>query len=74
MLTGESLLDLVPVRPKVVLKVPVQPNTDEVNHHMLTHVPFAPWCQDCVAGRAHGLPHEPIQDKNMSEFEVHLLR
>ena len=54
---GEELMDLAKPRLPALLKVPVKPSMDEVSRHMLTHVPFAPWCQDCVAGRSRGVPH-----------------
>ena len=61
--TGSDVLDLVAKRIPVVLKVPVKPGLDEVSRHMISHTPFAPWCQDCVAGRSRGIPHKAIIDK-----------
>ena len=32
------------------LTCPTEPTEDEKQRHCLTHVPFAPWCEQCVAG------------------------
>ena len=53
-----------------MLKVLVKPGLDEVSRHMISHTPFASWCQDCVAGRSRGIPHKAILDKKMKEFEI----
>jgi hypothetical protein len=36
---------------------PGQPTRDERAAHELTHLPFRPWCADCVAGKAADDPH-----------------
>ena len=36
---------------------PGQPTPQERADHELTHLPFRPWCADCVAGRAPDDPH-----------------
>ena len=36
---------------------PGQPSRAEVARHRLTHLPFRPWCPDCVRGRAPDNPH-----------------
>jgi hypothetical protein len=36
---------------------PGQPTREERARHDLTHLPFRPWCADCVAGRAADDPH-----------------
>jgi hypothetical protein len=36
---------------------PGQPTRREIEQHELTHLPFRPWCIDCVAGRAADDPH-----------------
>ena len=34
------------------LPVPERPSEEAVARHQLTHMPYAAWCHDCVAGRA----------------------
>ena len=68
--SGGDMMELAIPKPVTALKVPVKPGTDEVFRHCLTHSPFAPWCQDCVAGRSRGMQHHPIQDRKIEEFEV----
>ena len=40
-----------------------KPRAEEVRRHVLTHVPYQPWCGVCVAGRGLAQPHrrtEPV--------------
>ena len=37
--------------------VPTMPSQEEVEAHMLTHVPYRSWCKHCVRGKAKGKPH-----------------
>ena len=37
--------------------VPTMPSQEEVEAHMLTHVPYRSWCKHCVKGKAKGKPH-----------------
>ena len=39
---------------------PGQPTREERAMHELTHLPFRPWCADCVAGRAANDPHRRL--------------
>ena len=39
-------------REAIALPVPKLPSKMEQEMHNLTHIPFAPWCQCCVATRA----------------------
>jgi hypothetical protein len=39
---------------------PGQPTVAEVAAHELTHLPFRPWCPDCVSGRAADDPHRRV--------------
>ena len=34
-----------------VRRAPNQPSEKELEDHMVTHVPFRPWCPFCVAGK-----------------------
>ena len=45
-----------PVTPKI-LHDPVQPSEVERVHHMVNHLPPAPWCELCVTGRGKHAPH-----------------
>ena len=38
------------VRPRA-LPTPKLPSADIVAHHILTHIPYRPWCPYCCAGR-----------------------
>jgi hypothetical protein len=42
------------------IRDPGQPTPEEVAAHELTHLPFRPWCPDCVSGRAADDPHRRI--------------
>ena len=46
----ESAVAAEPVTPKI-LPGPVQPSYVERQHHMVRHLPPAPWCELCVMGR-----------------------
>ena len=45
-----------PVTPKV-LPGPTQPSEVERQHHLVNHLPPAPWCELCVMGRGKDDPH-----------------
>ena len=50
---------------------PGQPTRDERARHELTHLPFRPWCADCVAGRAVDDPHRRLaQDADVGPPKV----
>ena len=36
---------------------PCTPPQDEVDKHMLTHLPYRSWCPYCVKGKSHGKHH-----------------
>ena len=44
-------------RPKT-LKAPRHPTQAEIDEHLLTHLPFADWCECCVSGRRPNAPHK----------------
>ena len=39
-------------------KVPIKPSKEEVDEHMLTHLPFRSWCPHCIRGKSKGRPHK----------------
>ena len=55
---GHVAEELAPEDPAVrPLRDPGQPTEAECRQHELTHLPFRPWCADCVAGAAADHPH-----------------
>jgi len=34
------------------------PSKEEVNRHMVSHIPFRSWCEHCVKGKSGGNRHE----------------
>ena len=42
------------------LPVPERPSSEAIAKHMLTHMPYASWCQDCVMGRATENAHKRL--------------
>ena len=44
-------------RDPTTLPTPVLPSPLQQELHAITHQPFAPWCQACVAGRSRQSPH-----------------
>ena len=38
-------------------KAPAKPSKEEVDEHMVTHLPFRSWCPHCVRGKSKGKPH-----------------
>ena len=45
-------------RDPTTLPTPVLPSPLQQELHAITHQPFAPWCQACVAGRSRQSPHK----------------
>ena len=41
----------------VAPKIPIKASQDEVDAHMLTHLPFRSWCPQCVRGKSKGKAH-----------------
>ena len=44
-------------------KQPQRPSPEEVAAHELTHLTYAPWCAECVAGRGHEDSHRPTKGR-----------
>jgi hypothetical protein len=42
---------------------PANPSKEEVEKHMLTHVPFRSWCKHCVAGKATMQRHHRVEKR-----------
>ena len=40
-----------------------QPSKREVEEHMLTHIPYRPWCPYCVRGKARAKYHKGVKDE-----------
>ena len=45
-------------------KVPSKPSKEEVDEHMITHLPFRSWCPHCVRGKSKGKPHKKSAQGN----------
>ena len=43
--------------------LPKRPPQEEVDAHMLTHVPFRSWCPHCVRGQSKGKPHKQVRQQ-----------
>jgi hypothetical protein len=57
-----NINDAVPEAPETSgLRAPRLPSFAEQEQHRLHHEPFAAWCEDCVQGRAHALPHRSVR-------------
>ena len=50
------------------LKIMEKPNNEEVEEHMLTHLPFRSWCPHCVKGKARGSVHRNVSNKKDNEL------
>ena len=40
-----------------IARAPVKPSSEEVDSHMVTHLPFRSWCAHYVRGKLRGKPH-----------------
>lgn len=50
-------------RKPMTLGQPKLPTMKEQETHFVTHIPYAPWCQACVASRAKEDKHEARDEK-----------
>ena len=71
-LEGEegALAQSVPNPRDKTLEIPETPTQAERMKHMLTHCPYQPWCQHCVAGRSRGTLHKSVQIAGGGRFEA----
>jgi hypothetical protein len=49
------------------------PSTAEIEQHSLPHLPYQPWCEECVAGRGRDRQHlalQPAADDEMELFQM----
>ena len=44
-------------------RAPIKPSKEEVDEHMLTHLPFRSWCPHCVRGKPRGKPHKRAEEE-----------
>ena len=44
-------------------RAPIKPSKEEVDEHMLTHLPFRSWCPHCVRGKSKGKPHRRAKEE-----------
>ena len=54
---GLSATADVDERRAVTNATPKVPSREAVESHLLTHIPFAPWCRACISGRGREAPH-----------------
>ena len=59
--TDEQEGELEEARKAKGIKAPTKPSKEEVNEHMLTHLPFRSWCPHCVRGKSKGRPHRKTE-------------
>ena len=45
-----------------ILRAPPIVSQRERDEHNATHCPFRSWCQYCVKGRSHKMPHVKVKD------------
>ena len=50
-------------KPKAA-RVPTRPSQEEVDEHMITHLPFRSWCPHCIRGKSKGKPHKKPNQGN----------
>ena len=48
---------------------PRKPGQEEVRRHMLTHLPYAPWCEACIKGRGREAAHRRRAQPEEGSFE-----
>ena len=51
------------IRPKTRAP-PKQPSAEEVENHMVSHLPFRDWCPHCLRGKSGSKPHRNTQGKH----------
>ena len=39
------------------MEAPTEPSEEERRHHALTHIPYQPWCEECVLAKGRDPPH-----------------
>jgi hypothetical protein len=52
------------------LPVPDEPSAEEKQRHLLTHLPYAPWCEQCVAGAGRDGQHRRKQIGENCQLET----
>ena len=52
------------------LPVPDEPSAEEKQRHLLTHLPYAPWCELCVAGAGRDGQHRRKQMGENGQLET----
>ena len=45
-----------------------RPSAADIALHRITHLPYRPWCADCVAGKGCEEPHRRTTDKESRLF------
>ena len=47
--------------PRHTLTTPTLPSAEEVQLHRIDHIPFRPWCDECVEGQGHERGHFTVK-------------
>ena len=53
-----------------LVKRPAEPSQAEIERHEITHTPFQPWCQHCIAGRSRGTLHRRLMIAGDDEVQA----
>ena len=54
-----------------IAEIPKQPTARERALHEVTHLPYRPWCQHCVATRSYGDHHATVADPGETAQREH---
>ncbi len=46
------------------------PTKEEIERHMITHMPYRSWCKACVAGRGRSRYHREQEEDRSTETKV----
>ena len=53
-------------------RIPKAPSLPEREHHALTHAPYAPWCESCIAGRGVESQHRKVEKQEDAPVVIQL--
>jgi hypothetical protein len=67
---GDAEVAAEEARRPTMRRAPVEPTTQEIAEHNLTHLPFRSWCPCCVAAKAKQWPHRKSTVKEDAEETV----
>ena len=47
-----------------------KPKRAEVDEHLITHLPFRPWCSECIQGRGVARPHRRSNPATITSHDL----